>query len=604
MPSNKDLIKHLTTLNKIAETLNQSVDVRSALDSALVRLLELMELKTGWVFLVDPSSQNRWAGKGYVLAAHHNLPPAMALDKARPWKGNCDCQDLCKKGKLNGAYNEVRCSRLLNAPGDRRGLVMHASAPLRSGDHTLGILNVAGPDWTHFSAEALALLTNVGSQMGIALERARLFELVRERRIHEQAALLTLSNQLLSQANMNDLMCCLVEEVQTLLEADACALLLPEEKSGSLAFHAASGWRSDPVAAHRLVPGDQRSGSGRVMSTQEPLLIFDIQSNDPTPWSADWLEIEGFRSHAVVPLIAEGRSIGVLMVDIRQTHEFTEDEVRFLSLMANQAAIAIEKARLHQAEIKRQRLEEEMAVGRQIQLTLLPEAPPIAPGWEFATFYQPARLVGGDFYDFFDLPDQPGKLGMVIADVADKGVPAALLMALSRSIIRTKALTPGFSPSEVLQRANQLIMKDSRSKLFLTAIYAVLDTNTGRLRYSIAGHNRPLWLRAGSDVCEEVTGRGIVLGIFEEIDLEEREIEIAPGDVLVFYTDGITEAMDVNHRLFSEERLMALINAHPEASPQKLLEAIISAVHTFTGPAPQSDDLTLYVIRRKNSCPD
>ena len=193
---------------------------------------------------------------------------------------------------------------------------------------------------------------------------------------------------------------------------------------------------------------------------------------------------------------------------------------------------------------------------------------------------------------------------MVIADVADKGVPAALLMALSRSIIRTKALTPGFSPSEVLQRANQLIMKDSRSKLFLTAIYAVLDTNTGRLRYSIAGHNRPLWLRAGSDVCEEVTGRGIVLGIFEEIDLEEREIEIAPGDVLVFYTDGITEAMDVNHRLFSEERLMALINAHPEASPQKLLEAIISAVHTFTGPAPQSDDLTLYVVRRKNSCPD
>jgi serine phosphatase RsbU (regulator of sigma subunit) len=601
MAAHKDLIKHLNTLNKIAEILNQSADVRSALDATLVRLLELMDLETGWIFLVDPTSQNRWAGKGYVLAAYHNLPPALALDKARPWKGNCDCQDLCKKGKLAAAYNEVRCSRLLNAPGDRRGLVMHASAPLRSGEHILGILNVAGPDWTHFSAESLALLTNVGSQIAIALERARLYELVRERRIHEQAALLTLSNQLLSQTSMDDLICCLVEEVQRLLQVDGCALLLPDEKSDSLAFYAAVGWRADPVAAQRRVPADERSGSGRVMLTQEPLLIYDLQRYDPTPWSADWLEIEDFRSHAVVPLIAEGRSIGVLMVDTRQPHEFNEDEVRFLCLMANQAAIAIETARLHQAEIKRQRLEEEMAVGRQIQLTLLPEAPPTVPGWEFATFYQPARLVGGDFYDFFELPEESGGgLGMVIADVADKGVPAALLMALSRSIIRTKAMTPGLNPAEVLQRSNQLIMKDSRSKLFLTAFYAVLEPTTGRLCYSVAGHNRPVWLHAATGAVAELSGRGIVLGIFDKIELEERDVNLAPGDLLVFYTDGLTEAMDEQHRLFGEERLHAVIAAHPKASAQQLLEAIVAAVHTFTDLAPQSDDLTLFVVKRQN----
>lgn len=599
MSANKDLVKHLTMLNKIAETLNQAVDVRSALDSALAQLIELMELETGWIFLVDPTSQNRWAGKGYVLAAHHNLPPAMALEKARPWKGGCDCQTFCQKGKLTGAYNEVRCSRLLNAPGDRRGLVMHASTPLRSGERVLGILNVAGPDWTHFSAEALALLTNVGSQIGIALERARLFELVRERRLHEQAALLDLSNQLLSQSNLDDLICCLVEEVQRLLQADGCALLLPDEKSDSLAFYAASGWWVDPVATQRRVPADQRSGSGRVMQTQQPLFIYDVASHDPTPWSADWLETEGFRGHAVVPLIVEGHSIGVLMVDTREPRLLNEDEIRFLCLMANQAAIAIERARLHEAEIKRQRLEEEMAVGRQIQLTLLPEAPPIAPGWEFATFYQPAHLVGGDFYDFFELPDQPGGLGMVIADVADKGVPAALLMALSRSIIRTKAMTPGLNPAVVLERSNQLIMKDSRSKLFLTAFYAQLDTTTGRLRYSIAGHNRPLWLHGATGMVQELGGRGIVLGIFEHIDLDEYEITIALGDLVVFYTDGVTEAMDAEHQLFGEERLEAVITAHPEANAQQLLDAIVAAVHTFTDHAPQSDDLTLFVVKRQ-----
>jgi sigma-B regulation protein RsbU (phosphoserine phosphatase) len=598
MPSNKDLVRNLTTLNKIAEILNQAVDVRSALDSALIRLLELMDLKTGWVFLVDPTSQNRWAGKGYILAAHHNLPPAMALDKARPWKGNCDCQSLCQKGKLTGAYNEVRCSRLLNAPGDRRGLIMHASTPLRSGDQVLGILNVAGPDWTHFSAEALALLSNVGSQMGITLERARLFDLVQERRVHEQAALLDLSNRLLSQTSMNDLLCCLVEEVQRLLQADACALLLPDETSDSLAFFAATGWRVDPVAAQRRVPADQRSGSGWVMHSQQPLLLTDVQSHDPTPWTADWLRVEGFRGHTVVPLIADGRSVGVLMVDTRQPRRLTEEDVRFLCLMANQAAMAIEKARLHQEEIKRQRLEEEMAVGRQIQLSLLPEACPVVPGWELAALYQPAHLVGGDFYDFFELSNSPTWFGLVIADVADKGVPAALLMALSRSIIRAKAMTADLGPADVLKQANALIMKDSRSRLFLTAFYAMLDTQTGRLCYSIAGHNRPLWLRAESAVCEELAGQGIVLGIFEDIELEEREVKLAPGDLVVFYTDGVTEAMDADQFLFGEDRLRAVVTADPQTTAQQLLQAIVDAVHAFTGNAPQSDDLTLFVIKR------
>ncbi len=600
MSADQNLIKNLTTLGKIAETLNQAVDVRSALESALVRLLELMGLETGWIFLVDPHSQNRWFGKGYTLVAHHNLPPALALDKPRPWKGTCDCQSFCQKGKLSGAYNEVRCSRLLNAPGDRRGLVMHASVPLRSGEQVLGIMNVAGPDWTHFSAEALALLTNVGNQMGIALERARLFDLLREQRVHEQAALLDLSNRLLGETDLDSLICCLVEEVQRLLQADACALLLPDDKSDSLTFRAASGWRVDPVAAQRRVPADSRSGSGLVMQTQEPLLVEDQQTHDPTPWTADWIAVEDFRGHTVVPLVVEGRSIGVLMVDTRRPRRFTEDEIRFLCLMANQAAIAIEKTRLHQEALKRQRLEEEMAVGRQIQLSLLPEACPRIPGWEFAAFYQPARQVGGDFYDFFELPGEPGRLGLVIADVADKGVAAALFMALSRSIIRGKAIVPDLNPALVLQRANRLILKDSRARLFVTACYAVLNTLTGRLTYSLAGHNRPLWWQTANRVCQELTGRGTVLGIFEDVELEEQTVNLKHGDFLVFYTDGITEAMNGSHQLFGEERLQAVIGDHATAGPQELIAAIVAAVQDFTGGAPPTDDLTLFVVKRQN----
>ena len=318
MSDYKKLIENLTTLNQIIETLNETVDVQQGLDFALTRLIEMMNLETGWIFLKDPAAQNRWAGKGYTLVAFHNLPQALALSRARAWKGTCECQRLCQKGLLTAAYNEVHCSRLLHAPGERARLKVHASAPLRAGDDILGILNVAAPDWDSFSPEALVLLSNVGSQIGIALERARLYEMLQDQHIHEQAALLALSSQLLARSDLDDLMHYLVEQGQELLQADACAVLLPGEDPGYLAFQAASGWRDDPVEANRRVPADTRSGSGLVMHTHEPLLIEDIFSHDPTPWTTEWLKVEDFRAHAVVPLLVEGRAIGTLMLDTRQ----------------------------------------------------------------------------------------------------------------------------------------------------------------------------------------------------------------------------------------------------------------------------------------------
>ena len=597
MSSESDLIEKLTTLNHIAETLNQAVDVKGVLNHALAELIKLMGLETGWIFLKDPAAQDRWGGRGYVLAAHHNLPPALEVDNANAWDRGCDCQGLCNRGELTQAYNPVRCSRLASVSGDRHGLAIHASTPLRSGDRILGILNVAAPDWASFKPEALTLLTNVGSQIGVALERARLFDLLQERRFHEQAALLDFSSQLLGRLDLDDLMRYLVEQVRQMLQADACALLLPGEKPGILDFRAASGWRVDPVAERRQVSAEEGNGSALAMRTQQPFLEEDIEKSDLAPWMPEWLRAEGFRGHAVVPLLANGRSTGVLVIDTRQPRQLDESELRLLRLMANQAAMAVEKARLHQEEIKGQGLEKELAIGQQIQLSLLPKDCPVVPGWEIVAFYQAARLVGGDFYDFFELPGEPGRLGLLIADVMGKGVPAALFMAVSSTVIRTTALD-GRSPSATLMQANKLILKDSPADLFLTAFYGVLDTHTGRLVYANAGHNRPLWLHAATGEFEELVAHGIVLGAFPEIELEECEIEVAPGDLLVFYTDGVTEAMDADHQLFETERLQAAVAAKPHASTQEILEAVVDAVRAFTGDAPQSDDMTLVAVKR------
>jgi sigma-B regulation protein RsbU (phosphoserine phosphatase) len=335
------------------------------------------------------------------------------------------------------------------------------------------------------------------------------------------------------------------------------------------------------------------------MRSREPLLVEDVEADNSDTCEAEWLRSEGFRGHAVVPLVVDSRSIGVLMIDVRQPRLWNQDEVRFLRLMANQAAIAIEQARLHREEIERQRLDQELAVGRQIQLSMLPEGRPALPGWAFDAFYQPARQVGGDFYDFFELPGEPGRLGIVIADVADKGVPAALMMALSRAVIRAAALE-GRGPAATLRQANQLILKDSRDSLFVTAFYGVLDTGSGRLTYANAGHNRPLWLRLETGEVRELAARGIALGAIEEAELEERAIDLAPGDLLVLYTDGVTEAMDVEGEPFGVERLRQVVAAHSEASPEQVVAAVDGAVSDFTGDVPQSDDIALFVVRQRS----
>lgn len=599
MPSENSSIEQLNTLNYIAETLNRAVDVRSVLNDTLAHLVKLMGLETGWIFLKQPATGDGDGGAGYVLAAHYNLPPALDVANSRAWEGTCDCQIRCGEACETQAHNILRCGRLAGVRGDRRGLALHASAPLYSGDLSLGILNVAGPDWSSFSPQALTLLTNVGNQIGVALERARLYDLLQDQRVQEQVEMVEFTNQLLGRPDLDDLLNYLVEKAREILHADACALLLPDNSSDTLEFRAASGWRSDPVGASYQVPADAQSGPGLAMRTQNALLLEDIRQSDPTDWLPEWLAAEGFRGHAVMPLVAGGHSVGALVLNKRQPRLLDEHEVRLLRLMANQAALAIEKARLHQQEVERQILGKELELAQEIQLSLLPKALPQVAGWEFACYYQPARQVGGDFYDLFGLPGEPQQLGMVIADVSGKGVPAALFMALSRTLIRSAALE-GRRPSAALIRANEQIRKENRSGQFVSVCYATLDIHSGRLVFANAGHNLPLWVKGSSGQVRELVAPGIVLGVLEEIELAEGEIDLAPGDLLIFYTDGVTESVDPSREPFREERLREVVGDLAQASAQQVIEGVVSAVKAHTGDVPPFDDITLLVVRR---CP-
>ncbi len=246
-------------------------------------------------------------------------------------------------------------------------------------------------------------------------------------------------------------------------------------------------------------------------------------------------------------------------------------------------------------EVQRLRLQEELAISRQIQLSLLPDTCPIIPGWSLVASYQAAQQVGGDLYDFIYDPHDRTLLHLVIADVTGKGVPAAMFMAVCRTIIRTEAQN-GRSPAELLRRTNQQLMNEKRSLPFLTAFFGTLNLQTGRLVYALGGHDQPYWLQANGQL-SQLAAKGMLLGAFPLIRLDEDEVILAPGDSLVLYTDGITEAQN-GEDFFDESRLEAVISGGNGSSASQIMQNILAAVHQFTDSHPQSDDMTLVVIQR------
>ncbi|MCA9950955.1 MAG: SpoIIE family protein phosphatase [Anaerolineales bacterium] len=283
------------------------------------------------------------------------------------------------------------------------------------------------------------------------------------------------------------------------------------------------------------------------------------------------------------------------------------DRIHFAVLIRQHPGFAtrvmsVISARLHrrtEGEVKRRALERELAIGRKMQLSLLPQSTPQIPGWQFATHYQSAWQVGGDFYDFIYLEDDPTKLCLVIADVTGKGVPAALYMAVARTLIRAET-SKEHSPARVLQRVNELILNDNCSPLFFSALYAVLDVETGLLRYASAGHDPPLCLRRANGEVEVLPAKGSLLGAFWDAAYSEQETVLASGDALLLYTDGISEARDAQRGFFGEERLKIVFATAGECSAEEIVRGLVTAVDEFTGSVDQADDLTLLVAKRNS----
>lgn len=406
------------------------------------------------------------------------------------------------------------------------------------------------------------------------------------------ALLYRVSQALNSSLDLNEVLNRMMDEVIAATRAERGFVML-RDSNEQLVFKVARGMEMQIIQAPSFQVS--RGVVDQVAREGQPMLTSDAQADARLNLRQSVMSL-GLRSILCVPLQVKGATIGVVYVDNRlQAGLFTSADLELLNSIASSAAVAIENARLYQLAVEKGRLERELQMAREVQASLLPRHTPHLPGWEFAAHWQPAREVSGDFYDF--IPLGADQLGLVIADVTDKGMPAALFMALSRSIVRA-SVTNAASPLEGILQANRLICADSTNSMFVTLCYVQIDALMGEVTFVNAGHNPPLLYRAGNDQLGRLARTGMALGVDPDSPFEQRMAALAPGDFIVLYTDGVTDALNGAGEEFGLERLQKAAQAHRLSPAADVVAEIKTQLAGFIGDSAPFDDVTLVVVRR------
>jgi len=461
--------------------------------------------------------------------------------------------------------------------------------PLRAGGEVIGVLVAEGLDGQGLARKHReTILAGATDYAGMALENARLNASLREE-AWASAALLQVATMISASPDLDEMLTTVVSLTPLLASVSWCVVLLWDESSQQFVT----------ARSHAAPPEIMRALEEETAALAEPLLDPLVVASEPfeatiagagNEASADAQRVTAF------PLRTWDHLLGGLLVGGASPGQTAPEHHRgILTGIANQLTLAVENARLHERALEQKRLQRSVELAREIQESFLPECCPEVEGWDLAAEWRAARGVGGDFYDFVSLPGD--HLGLVIADVSDKGMGAALYMALSRAVLRAAALTT-VDPAETLRRANRVLMDDARSGMFVTVFYAIVSTRTGVMTYARAGHSPALLLRVHSREVIELRPSGAVLGILDDPQIEKGSQQMQPGDVLLLYTDGVVEAVNEEQQEFGRKRLTQALQHCDDVSAEDALMRIDAAMQTFVAGQPQSDDITLIVMRR------
>lgn len=395
---------------------------------------------------------------------------------------------------------------------------------------------------------------------------------------------------LTSTLDLEEILVLLMELALKMIEGEVGSIMLLE--GGDLTTKITWGLEDEVIDALRLKTGENIAC--RVLKTAEPVLVNDLKNDSRfVPKRVKVL----ITSLLCVPLKAREKVVGVLNVINRAGGEaFTEIDTEMVYALAGHAAVAIENARLHQETLEKERYERELAIAHDIQMGLLPEAFPRVDGLYLKAKCLPAMMVGGDYYDFIEMDN--GRLGIVMGDVSGRGVPAALLMTTIRAVMRVEAGS-SHSAKEVISKVNVSVCHDVKKSegMFASLFYGIVNKERRTLRYTNAGHCYPVVFHRFNGEAELLKRGGTCLGLFEDSLYEEGEMQLIPGDLILFYTDGMIETVNNRGERFGKERLYRVIAENKLSGISGLTDKVYQTIFSFTGDMARQDDMTLLLMK-------
>jgi phosphoserine phosphatase RsbU/P len=457
--------------------------------------------------------------------------------------------------------------------------------------------------------QTLSILRGIAHQTAVALENLSLIE-ARQEEGYVTAVLLQVAQAVASQDTLNDILDTIVHLMPILVGIDACVIYLWDE--GLTEFFPAQAYTGSHEEEENLLCRAYRQGEfellDKVFAGQNHPLFAPL--SDPDFPAEEWPDLVAISAEDLstlsdfsssswligFPLSVKGETLGVLVAKDRSSSAaFRERRMEIISGVSQQIAMAIQNERLKEEMLERERMDREFQLAREIQQTFLPSHMPRIHGWDLDARWQTARTVGGDFYDIFRINGK--KVGLVIADVSDKGMPAALYMTVTRTLIRSDARNT-LSPAALLTRVNNMLVVDAQNGMYVTAVYAVLDVETGVLTYANAGHNQPLLIHGNHGKVKRLHKGGMAMAVLEDNQYQDHQLEIDPGDTLIFYTDGVTEQFSPDGEMFGEERLLSMLESQTGQNVRAILDNLHRTLEEFRSGDPPSDDVTLLAMRR------
>ncbi|MDD5066423.1 MAG: GAF domain-containing protein [bacterium] len=588
-------VNRLTTLIEVSKIINTTMDLQQLLDRIMVFAKDVLSTEGSSLMLLDEKTHE----------LYFNVTTGTAKEKLKEVRipfGKGIAGIVAETGKgviVNDAVNDPRVFK--EADKTTQMVTKNILAvPMRVKDRVVGVLEAINSlEKDYFDNYDLELFQAFADHAGIAIFNRELIQNLRianqeiNRSYKEIKAMYEMSNRVTNETNFDHLFKIAVEVINNIFGLERVSLMLYDEKEDALVIKEAVGIEKKNIPGIRVRRGEKISGF--VFQKNEPVLIKDME-NEPVFGRNKKLRYRS-KSFISVPLKLREKVIGVLNVTDRMDRlGFDEKDLITFIAISNQIGKSYENIIYYNEFLEKQRIEKELEITRDIQQSVLPKKFPEFMNMDISAVNIPAKEVGGDFYDYIGIDDIMHTF--LIADVSGKSLPASMFMAFSRSITRVEAYNL-VSPSKVLEESNKYIFKDSQSGMFVTMFYLVLNLKKNSILFGSAGHNEQLLYKRSKDDFLYLKVRGIPLGVSPESRYNEEEIPYEQGDILVLYTDGVTEAINKIGAEFGLDRLKEIVLKNKSQSSEIIRDKIMKAIDDFTHGLPQFDDITLLIIRFK-----